>query len=304
VSHDPGPTDAVRRAADFWNERHRTPEAEAHDNFLSHPLIQAYISLRAFGSLVGHLDVVAAEVASRTPRGGRVLSVGCGRAPKEIALAKKLPDRDFVGVDIAGDIVAAARELVGREGLTNLSLEIGDFNALGFESGSFDAVLGLGAIHHVENLEGFWESCSRFLRPGGVVLAQEYVGASRFQWTDAQIEHGSRVLRTLVPEVHRRHHSSVTRPAVEVLVALDPSEAVRSAEILPSCRAAGFHIDGYASAGCALLQPVLMYQVASFDPADWEHNLVLARLFAEEARLMQAGALGDDFAMFVARPPR
>ena len=90
---------------------------------------------------------------------------------------------------------------------------------------------------------------------------------------------------------------------LETLLAQDPSEAVRSHEILPTLRAAGFTISAYAGEGCALLQPVLMHQIQTFDPRDWEHNHRLMTLFREEDRLMRAGVLGDDFAMFVALPP-
>jgi len=86
------------------------------------------------------------------------------------------------------------------------------------------------------------------------------------------------------------------------LVADDPSEAVRSHEILSTLRAAGFTVPAYAGAGCALLQPVLMHQIQTFEPRDWEHNFRLMSLFREEDRLMRAGVLGDDFAMFVAQP--
>ena len=51
----------------------------------------------------------------------------------------------------------------------------------------------------------------------------------------------------------------------------------------------------------SLLQPVLMHQIQTFDPRNWQHNLVLGRLFAEEARLIDAGVLGHDFAMLAAR---
>jgi len=91
--------------------------------------------------------------------------------------------------------------------------------------------------------------------------------------------------------------------ALEHLLASDPSEAVRSSEILPTLRAAGFTLPGYAGAGCALLQPVLMHQIQTFDPRNWEHNHTLTALFREEDRLMRAGVLGDDFAMFMAVPP-
>jgi hypothetical protein len=46
-----------------------------------------------------------------------------------------------------------------------------------------------------------------------------------------------------------------------------------------------------------------MNQISAFDPRNWDDNLVLASLFREEDRLMREGVLGDDFAMFVARPP-
>ena len=54
--------------------------------------------------------------------------------------------------------------------------------------------------------------------------------------------------------------------------------------------------------GWWLLQPVLMHQVQTFDPSNWDHNLRLMQLFREEDRLLKAGVLQDDFAMFVATP--
>ncbi|MCC6782906.1 MAG: class I SAM-dependent methyltransferase [Planctomycetes bacterium] len=304
MSHDQPGESPNDRTARFWAERHRDLAADAHDNFLNHPLIQAYVSLRAFGSLVGHLDVVVAELRSRTRPGDRVLSVGCGPAVKERALARALPDREFVGLDIAPETVARVAAECAAEGLRNLSVREGDFNDLQLERGSFRAILGLGAIHHVERLESFWRGCAHGLAEDGCVLAQEYVGADRFQWTAAQIEAGDAALATIVPLRYQTHHTAVERTPVEYMIAADPSEAARSSEILATCRDAGFEIPGYAGAGCALLQPVLMNQISAFDPQNWVDNHVLATLFREEDRLMREGRLGDDFAMFVAKPRR
>jgi SAM-dependent methyltransferase len=185
----------------------------------------------------------------------------------------------------------------------NLRFEEADFNRLDLEPDSFDIALGLGAIHHVEALEGFWEQLRRALRPGGMVLAQEFIGPDRMQWTEAQQREGTRVLEELVPDEHKVHHREVRPVDLEQLIAADPSEAVRSSEILSTLRAAGWSIPAYAGAGCALLQPVLMHQVQTFVPTDWEHNHRLTALFREEDRLMKAGVLGDDFAMFVGVPP-
>ena len=214
-----------------------------------------------------------------------------------------LPDRSFVGLDIAAKTLDRARAECAGAGPTNLEFEEGDFNRLELESDSFQTILGLGAIHHVENLEEFWVACARALRSGGAVLAQEYIGPDRLQWTDEQRQAGDRALAEIVPMRHQPHHHTIEPTPIDAMLQLDPSEAVRSTEILPTCKAAGFAIDGYAGAGCALLQPVLMNQITTFDPRDWQHNLVLARLFAEEDRLTQQGVLGDDFASFVAVPP-
>lgn len=296
------PTDGS--AAGYWNEAHLAQPGGDDGNFMQHPLVRVYMSMRSFGEVVGQLDVVAAELRTRTQPGARIVSVGCGRATKERTLASMMPDRQFVGLDVADRVLEVATEEARAAGIGNLELRVADFNALELEADAYDALLGLGAIHHVEALEAFWAAAARGLKPDGVVLAQEYVGPSRFQWTEAQIEQGDRVLAELVPDAHKLHHRRVHRPSVAEMCRIDPSEAVRSAEILTTLKDAGFAVEGLAGAGGALLQPVLMNQIRTFDPADWSHSLVLARLFQEEDRLMREGVLGDDFVSFVARPPR
>jgi SAM-dependent methyltransferase len=285
------------RVVQRWNEAAGCP-----DTFLDHPLIQGYASLRAFGDLRSFTGAAITRIAARTRPGARLLSIGCGQAIKERQLAAALPDRTFVAIDIADRALALAREAAAAEGLRNLRIEHGDFNALALEPRAFDMVLGLGAIHHVENLEGFWEQCRRTLRPGGEVLAQEYVGPSRFQWTDLQIELGNEALARHVPAAHKVHHDRVKRIALEAVIAIDPSEAVRSSEIVPTCRAAGFEV-ALSGAGCGLLQPMLMHQMHTFDPRDWDHNRILFTLFAVEDCAMRERGLTDAYAMFLARPP-
>lgn len=297
--------DAAHReiVARYWNARHKDAEGEAHDNYLNHPLIQAYISLRAFGSLVSHTDAAIHAIRSNSEPGDQIISLGCGLGDKERILAKAMPDRQFLGLDIAGDIVEIANQEIAEAGLANFRVERADFNELDLDENSIQLLIGLGAIHHVENLEGLWAQARHALTPGGLVLAQEFIGPDRFQWTDAQIEACNHALDQLVGDEHKPHHHKVEPVPVAEMIAADPSEAVRSTEILPTCKDAGFAIDSYNSAGGALLQPILMYQVHTYEPRNWQHNQTLAKLFAEEDRLMAEGTLEDDFAMFVARPP-
>jgi len=286
------------RTAKFWDGAHLD---DWHaDSLLAHPLIQGYMSLRAFGANASHLDLAIREIARRSRPGARILSVGCGAAVKERAICAALPDREIVGIDIAAEALARTRIEAERDGLHNLELRRGDFNDLDLKPDSFDIILGLGAIHHIEQLEAFWRQCRLALRPGGAILAQEYVGPNRFQWTDAQVEHGNRALRTLVPSAHQVHHRSIASVPLETIIEIDPSEAVRAADIIPTCRAAGLEIETYQGCGCGLLQPVLINQAHTFDPRNWDHNHVLFSLFAEEDRLIRAGELGDTYCMFIA----
>jgi SAM-dependent methyltransferase len=290
----------VDRAREHWNATHAAPEVEAHDNIFNHPLLHTYVSLRAFGTLIGQLEAVVVQLKERTRPGDEILSVGCGLCSKERVLAQALPDRRFVGLDIADRTIATARTELAALGIANVTIEQGDFNQLQLDRDRFACVLGLGAIHHIEALEDFWQQCRRGLRRGGCVLAQEYVGPDRFHWTDAQVREGNRVLRDIVPPSHQVHHRTIERLTLEHMLSVDPSEAVRSSAIVATCRASGLDVTAVVGTGCSLLQPVLMHQIGTFEPRNWQHNLVLARLFAEEDRLIEQGVLDHDFAALVA----
>ncbi len=292
------PADADRkRTAAFWDASHE--RGDPADSFLQHPLLQLYVSLRAFGDARPHMQALFDAVAQYTAPGARLLSVGCGAAIKEQALCQALPDRHVVGIDLAADTVARAARGAAAAGIENLSLEVGDFNALDLAADSYDAILGLGALHHIRELESFWQQCRRALRPGGHVIGQEYIGPSQFQWTAAQVEHGNRALAELVPPALRGDCDVVERIAVDDLIAVDPSEAVRSAEILPTATAAGFGIDEYRGGGGGLLQPLLHTRLPAFDPLDFAHNEVLFALCEREQSLADGDVLGDTYAMFV-----
>lgn len=292
--------DSTERAKAFWRAAHQEARTTLHDNIFRHPMVHAYASLQAYGSLVGQIEALTVAIRERTRPGEQILSVCCGPALKERVLAAALPDRQFVGLELSDEVVASAAAEIAAAGLQNLRIEAGDANRLDLQPGQWACVLGLGAIHHLEALEDFWQQCRRGLRVGGSVIAEEYIGPSRFQWTEAQIREGDRVLREIVPAAHRTHHEKILRIPVEFMLQTDPSEAVRSGDILATCRASGLDLTAVVGVGCSLVQPVLMHQIASFDPQNWEHNLVLSQVFAEEQRLLRAGVLQHDFAILVA----
>lgn len=91
-------------------------------------------------------------------------------------------------------------------------------------------------------------------------------------------------------------------PTERSLIAVDPSEAVRSAEILPILRH-DFDIVEVKSLGGTILQFLLADIAGNFD-RDKTGSRLLEMLFAIEDALMEAGHLGSDFAYIVAAPKR
>jgi len=98
------------------------------------------------------------------PRNGRILEAGCGASTYSAAL--RTPEREMFGVDLA-------QRTLGRVHTTwpDMHLATGDVREMPFRSGTFDCVISLGVVEHME--EGPDQSLqehARILAPGAVLL--------------------------------------------------------------------------------------------------------------------------------------
>ena len=142
-------------------------------------------------------------------------------------------------------------------------------------------------------------------RPRGLFVINEYVGPDRFQWDDKTNQLMNDLLQTL-PERYRiepltgevRQH--VGRVSVEAVVAVDPSEAIHSADILQAC-AERFELVEQREFGGALLQFLLAEIVANFDPDSEEDRERLLALVETENQLIASGELKPWFVFAVYR---
>jgi SAM-dependent methyltransferase len=110
------------------------------------------------------------------PGARRVLDVGCGDG----LLASDLVDRgiaEVVAIDVDAPVLGRAAE---RHPGKPIAWIEGDFMTASFEDGSFDAVLSVATLHHLE-MESALRRCADLVRPGGVVGA---VGLASFDWRD------------------------------------------------------------------------------------------------------------------------
>ena len=291
---------------DLWGERARNLiEANLPSSWSEHPLVcTMYINPLVSGkATVGWLEAVARDYFTKPVK--RALSLGCGGGGLERHGLQLKIAKHFDAFDSSTGAIELANSLAPRRWFRKaVTYTVADLNTLTLPEDQYGAVFASQSIHHIENLEHYFAQVQQTLQPGGLFIFNEYVGPNRFQWTDAQLHHANRLLG-MIPEALRAgirdgyRKDIVVRPTVEAMIAADPTEAVRSSDIMPLLPGY-FEIVEVRNFGGTLLHLVLD-NIAGNLTDQAEHIALLKMLFAEEQRLIDSGELGSDFTLVVAR---
>jgi SAM-dependent methyltransferase len=237
----------------------------------------------------------------------RALSLGCGGGNLERALIQLKAARTIDAFDASPESIRVAAELADKEGKgQQIRYRVADINKLELEPAAYDFVVAKMSLHHFEDLDHVYGQIRRALKPGGVFMFNEYVGPTRFQWTDLQLELANRILQTLPREFRRSAFSGdiladITRPTIDEMIRMDPTEAVDSAQILPLL-ARHFEIVEHREYGGTLLHLVLNHVMANFDVTDELQASLVKMIFLFEQTLVEQHVLDSDFCYVVARP--
>ncbi len=280
------------RAREYWDEH---MDVSCGD-WTSNPLVQEVVNRRIVGPASNDfwLNWVLADYLPSRVR--RCLSICCGTGTHEIIAAKTGRVGFLEAFDLSPRGVDAARRRAADAGVEVRFFEA-DVNAYECPRRSYDLILAGGALHHVSALERVLATLHDGLTDDGVLIANEFVGPVRHQWTERQVETVNRLLGALPP--HLRARSRIERSSVEEMLAHDPSEAVRSSLILPVLRSY-FEIVEARPFGGTLMH--VLYQ--ALDPATLESpeaRAALGSVLATEESLIGAGVLPSDFALVAAR---
>jgi len=113
-------------------------------------------SPEAFASLEAALDAL-----DTSPK--RALDLGTGTGRAAFLLARRYPDAEVVGVELAEEMLAEARKLTPPELADRVRFERADAERLSYPDGSFDLV-------SLANMIPFFEELGRITAPGGSVV--------------------------------------------------------------------------------------------------------------------------------------
>lgn len=236
----------------------------------------------------------------------RALVLACGQGRMERSLVERGWIESVVALDISPRIVAVAQEACRQQNISSIQYQVGDMNDLDVE-GPFDIVLGVSALHHCENLESLFGVIRKVLVPGGWFFLDDYVGPNRFQWPDSQVLRINRLLQILPDRLVRDATGMIRRGfhrvSAEEVAAFDPSEAVRSEDILGLLHQ-NMAVTLCRSYGGDVLQLALATVAQNFDPevsGDPEGAAYLDLLIAASDHLRATGRSHDDFAVAIAR---
>ncbi|ARR54047.1 SAM-dependent methyltransferase [Rhizorhabdus wittichii DC-6] len=229
----------LAKAAEFWSN---VKPAAPRTHWWQHPEIVRHINRLVCGqALDGQAAGFQQLLKDRMPQGGfrRAVSVGSGVAAKEIALLVDGVVQAFDLFEISEERLRASKRLARRNGVFE---RIRFHCANAFETPlveGYDLVHWNSSLHHMFDAHEAVSWSYRNLKPGGCFAMEDFVGPSRFQWTDEELEIATRI-RSLLPDRLMRAPNdpsqsldrTARRPDREMMIQADPSEAADSANIL------------------------------------------------------------------------
>jgi len=300
-----GEKEELRRVAALWDESTRNKERQPLQGWLDSPLVRDICVLPRITSRTGITWVEAMSERLGLEPGGTWLSLGCGSGTTEIALGTQGLFDSLDALDASTVSLEVARETAAATGVSTITFGDVDLNDTSLLASHYDVVMMEMSLHHVRELERLMGEISRALKPEGYFLINEFIGPRQFQFTDLQLG----IVREFLAVLPRRLRqdswtgslkSEYVRMPIEHWDTVDPSESIRSDEIVPVLESV-FDVILRADYGGTVLMLLLEHIVHNFDPGDAKDVEVLRLLARAEAALIERSVIPSDFTMIAAR---
>lgn len=258
----------------------------------------------------GNSEVGYREYISRKWFGEReqmhAFSLGCGTGHNELEWAKLGKFSHIDAYDLSGQRIQFANRIAAEKGYSQkIHYKVGDVFGIEMKEDLYDVIFVEQSLHHFSPLGEILERISKFLKPDGYFVVNEFVGPTRFQWSDRQLEVINGLLAILPIKYKTYWQSDVVKPEVKKpsrlsMILHDPSEAVESGKIVPLLNST-FDVVDLRAYGGNILHMLFNGIAHNFRSGDAETKDYLDIIFKVEDMLIESGEMRSDFVIAVCR---
>ena len=237
---------------------------------------------------------------------GKVLAVGSGLAMEEQDLVASGILSNVDAYELSEVAVNTANARIASAGMSDkLRVHAGDVTKAGLAEGSYDAVYVNAAIHHFFNIEEMMDFFHYVLKPGGLLVYNEYVGPDHHMYHDKVMAILDKVNACLdeklrYDELRSEIRSFVPRATLEWMKEMDPSEGVHASLILPLTYQK-FDVVQRFDYGGTLMRPFWVGILNNFDFSDGKDQTIARLIGLIEELLMDAGQIPSYHTIVAAR---
>lgn len=298
--------DSPRKVEDIWGKFAKLRDKnEEHSWTDSRYISKHYINKTISGKpdVNWLIDFKNSFIKNELDRG---LNLGCGDGCLERHAIKLKICRNFDSLDISPEALRVAKERTEKEGIMDVNYLVCDTKDLNLKRDKYDVVFAAMSLHHFSNLEEVFDEIKKALKKDSFFIFNEYIGPSQFQWTDKQLEIMNNLIEILPKSLRIDHiqfktiKKMVRKMTIDEMTQMDPSEAIRSEEIMPLVEER-FKIIERKDYGGTILFWLLHGIIPNFNIADPKDKAIMDLLIYIEKKLIEGKILPSDFAYVVAK---
>lgn len=132
---------------------------------------------------VGGLITDFVNLAQKEFPQGKLLDLGCGNGWLSVYFAQR--GFDVTGIDSSPTAIEEAEENVTKEGLQNVTIQLGDALDFPYEADNFDIVFDRGLLHHIPESDWnrYQQGLLKVLKRGGLFYLAVF--------SDKSVKHGA-----------------------------------------------------------------------------------------------------------------
>ena len=275
-------------------------------NWWDIPAVQARWNRMVSGDEnINHQQYVAAKYWSGNSL-LKGLSLGCGSGAKEILWARTGMFASIDAYDFSEQRILAAIDSIRNVPEAEvIRFHVADISRLNLSDHSYDIVVFNHSLHHISPLETLVQQIKKVLKPRGLLVADEFVGPTRFQWTDRQLAAVNGLLQIFPKEYTTLFDSrfprlKAIRPSKLAMWLSDPSEAIESSNIIPLLQK-HFEVSEIKGYGGTVLHLLFAGIAHHFVNPDARGQQLLEFCFAAEDLLLDIQEMEHDFALVICR---